>query len=93
MRRIVRWTLMASFALAMLPAAGSADENEKKGVYECGDWDCSEWKEKGENTCRSCTMAICRKEGEKELLVPGGKTKKQCYPGHGEPPSEEELNQ
>ena len=89
MGRIVRWLGVCGFALTLLlPAPGFADE--KEGLYDCGEPKCSEWAPKGENTCRTCKIVQCRKQGGDELLV-GEKTKSQCYEGHGDPPSEEEL--
>jgi len=90
MQRIVRWVVLASFALVVLPTAGFADE--KKDLYDCGKPKCTEWAPKGENTCRTCDTAQCRKQGDQELLA-GSKKQNQCYEGHGSPPSDEELNQ
>jgi uncharacterized membrane protein len=89
MRRIVRGLVLASFVLAVLPAAAFAGENEED-VYDCGKPNCTKWAPKGENTCRSCETTQCRKQGDKELLV-GSKTRNECYQGHGAPPSDEEL--
>ena len=85
MQRIVRWLVVVSFALMVLPAIGFADED----VYDCGKPKCGEWAPKGENTCRTCETTQCRKQGDEELLV-GSKKQNWCYPGHGSPPSEEE---
>lgn len=90
MRQIVRCLVVASFALTVLPAAGFADE--KKDLYDCGEPKCTDWAAKGENTCRTCDTVQCRKQGDDELIV-GSKKQSQCYPGHGDPPSDEELNQ
>lgn len=90
MRRIVRWLVVASFALTVLPAAGFADQ-KNADLYDCGKPKCSDWAPKGENTCRTCETVQCRKQGDKELIV-GSKKQNQCYQGQGDPPSDEELN-
>lgn len=89
MRRIVGWVGACLFALTVAPVAGFA-EDANAGLYDCGEPKCTEWAPKGENTCRTCDTAQCRKRGNDELLV-GSKKKTQCYEGHGAPPSEEEL--
>jgi|RhiMetdeSRZDD1v2_1073273.scaffolds.fasta_scaffold531569_2 uncharacterized membrane protein len=89
MRPIVGWLGVILFVLVVSPAAAFAEE-KTSDLYDCGEPKCSEWAPKGENTCRTCDTAQCRKRGNDELLV-GNKKKSQCYEGHGAPPSEEEL--
>ena len=89
MRRIVGWLGVVLFVCAVVPAAGFA-EDAKADLYDCGEPKCTEWAPMGENTCRTCDTAQCRKRGNDELLV-GSKKKSQSYEGHGAPPSEEEL--
>lgn len=91
MRSIVGWRGAVLLALAVAPAMALADD-ANKDLYDCGEPKCTEWAPKGENTCRSCDIAQCRKQGDDELLV-GNKKKSQCYEGHGTPPSDAELNQ
>jgi hypothetical protein len=91
MRRMVRWLVMVSFALTVLPAAGFADD-EKAGVYDCGEPKCGEWKPKGANTCRTCETVQCRKQGDEELLA-GSKKRNECYEGHGAPPTDAEQDE
>jgi len=91
MRRMIRWLGVGLFAVTVLPSAGFADD-KNAGLYDCGEPKCGEWAPKGENTCRTCDTVQCKKRGNDELIV-GSKKKTQCYEGHGDPPSEEELNQ
>jgi hypothetical protein len=73
-------------ALLVLPMPGLGEE-EKAELHDCGERICGEWKPKGENTCRTCTTAQCRKQGDQELLA-GDKKETECYQGHGEPPKD-----
>jgi hypothetical protein len=80
------------FAFSAIPAIGFAaqpTEKEKAELYDCGKKNCSEWAPKGENTCRTCSIAQCKKQNGNELLV-GEKKQSQCFEGHGAPPSDEE---
>ena len=74
MRRIDRLFVigLCFFALTVIPAIGFAatpTEKEKADLYDCGDKKCSEWAPKGENTCRTCSIAQCKKQNGNELLV------------------------
>jgi hypothetical protein len=83
-------TVLCWFVLTVLPAAGSGEEKEKNaGLYDCGERTCGEWAPKGENTCRSCSIAQCKKQNGGELLV-GEKKQSECYQGHGAPPKSSE---
>jgi hypothetical protein len=86
MRRMARWLVLALFAVAMLAAPSLGGEDK---LYDCGKKNCSEWKPKGEKTCRSCKIVQCKKQGEDELIA-GEKTQNECYDGHGNPPSDDE---
>ena len=89
MRRIDRWaaTGLCFLALTMLPAASFGQESESE-LYDCGKRNCTEWAPKGENTCRTCSTAQCRKNQDGEELLVGEKKQSQCYEGHGSPPQD-----
>ena len=94
MRRFERLFLIALclFVVSAIPAVGFAaapTEKEKAELYDCGQKNCSEWAPKGENTCRTCSIAQCKKQNGNELLV-GEKKQSQCFEGHGAPPPDDE---
>ena len=90
MRRFDLWSVAFAclVALTAIPAAGSAEEKKKPDVYECGERHCGAWAPKGDNTCRSCTTPLCKKETGGDALA-GEKKQSECYPGHGAPPKDD----
>jgi hypothetical protein len=91
MKRIHRWAAAGAFLFALLivPATGFGQSSE---LYDCGKRNCTEWAPNGENTCRTCRTAQCKKQGGSELLV-GEKKSNECYEGHGPPPEDEEASE
>jgi hypothetical protein len=79
--------LLFAAGLALLPAAGFGEEELPPDLVVCGEPVCEVWAPKGENTCPTCSIALCKAPEGKQLV--GHHKRNECYPGHGEPPPDE----
>ena len=89
MRRSDRWisTTLCFLVLMILPVSAFGEEPTQPELFDCGKKICGEWAPKEENTCRTCSIAQCKKQDGGELLV-GVKKQTECYEGHGPPPED-----